>query len=124
MVAEFHEATDTPWYIVPSLPRFDRTQLRANLMLEETFELQQAIFAGNYELIADALADCLYVLIGTAGEHGLADKLPAIFAEVHRSNMSKMGADGKAIKRADGKIMKGPNFTLPNLKPIIDATIS
>jgi predicted HAD superfamily Cof-like phosphohydrolase len=37
------------------------------------------------------------------------------FAEVHRSNMSKLGEDGKPVLREDGKIMKGPNFSPPNL---------
>jgi predicted HAD superfamily Cof-like phosphohydrolase len=69
--------------------------------------------------VADAIADCLYILYGTALEWGLGDKLPVIFDEVHRSNMSKLGADGKPIYREDGKILKGENYTPPQIKDIV-----
>lgn len=41
------------------------------------------------------------------------------FRRVHQSNMSKLGEDGKPIKREDGKILKGPNYKEPNLKDLV-----
>lgn len=67
--------------------------------------------------IADALADLVYVVYGTAVEYGI--NMQPISDEVHRSNMSKLGEDGKAIHRVDGKVLKGPNFTPPDLATII-----
>ena len=59
------------------------------------------------------LADLLYVTIGTAVTFGLP--LEEVFYEVHRSNMSKLGDDGKPIYREDGKVLKGPNYKEPDL---------
>lgn len=67
--------------------------------------------------ILDAVCDSIYTLIGLSNMFGF--NLDAAFYEVHRSNMSKLGPDGKPIKRADGKILKGPNFTPPDLEPYI-----
>jgi hypothetical protein len=33
--------------------------------------------------------------------------------------MSKLGEDGKPIRREDGKVLKGPNFREPNLKDLL-----
>ena len=51
----------------------------------------------------------LYILCGTIIEHGMSDIIEDVFDEI-RSNMSKLGADGKPIYRKDGKVMKGPNY--------------
>jgi predicted HAD superfamily Cof-like phosphohydrolase len=59
------------------------------------------------------LADLLYIVYGTAVTFGLP--LEEVFTEVHRSNMSKLGADGKPLYRADGKVLKGPNYQEPDL---------
>ncbi len=59
------------------------------------------------------LADLMYVVIGTATTFGLP--LEEVFAEVHKSNMSKLGPDGKPIYREDGKVLKGPNYKEPDL---------
>jgi predicted HAD superfamily Cof-like phosphohydrolase len=59
-------------------------------------------------------------LCGTILKHGLQDKIGAIFREIQRSNMSKLGADGKPIYREDGKVLKGENYFRPNIKAIID----
>lgn len=114
-VMDFHEAFNHPYYATPCLPATKRAVLRSNLMLEETMELQKAMFDGDIVEIADAIGDCLYVLIGTAWEHGLALKLGQIVNEIHRSNMSK-----SLDMRSDGKTIKGANYTPPNLKPILD----
>ena len=99
----------------------ERALLRHKLLQEEVGELLDASMSSGGTLVdvADAITDCFYILIGTAIEYGIADKLPALFTEVHESNMSKLGEDGKPIYREDGKVMKGPNYKKPNLKSIV-----
>ena len=94
--------------------------LRFNLMKEENEEYLEAAAAGDLVEIADALGDMLYILCGTIITHGFQDKITAVFNEIQRSNMSKLGADGKPIYREDGKVLKGPNYFKPNLKKIVD----
>ena len=94
--------------------------LRYNLMKEENEEYLEAAAAGDLVEIADALGDMLYILCGTIITHGLQDKITAVFNEIQRSNMSKLGADGKPIYREDGKVLKGPNYFKPNLKKIVE----
>ena len=69
--------------------------------------------------ISDSLVDLAYILFGTGLEHGLQDKFEAMFEEIQRSNMSKLDRNGQPIKRADGKILKGSDFFLPNLQAIL-----
>ncbi|NJB72501.1 putative HAD superfamily Cof-like phosphohydrolase [Saonia flava] len=94
--------------------------LRFNLMDEENKEYLEA--AGNNDLVevADALGDMLYILCGTILEHGMQFKIEEVFNEIQRSNMSKLGADGKPIYREDGKVLKGPNYFKPNIQEILD----
>jgi len=66
---------------------------------------------------ADGLTDILVVTYGAG--HSFGVDLNECFEEVHRSNMSKLGEDGKPIKREDGKVLKGPNYFRPNLKKVI-----
>ena len=47
--------------------------------------------------------------------------LLAAYERVHASNMSKLGEDGKPVRRKDGKIMKGPNYHKPDMTPVVDA---
>ena len=69
--------------------------------------------------MADAIVDCMYILLGTAHEFGIADRLVACFNEVHRSNMSKLDVNGKPVYRADGKVIKGEFYSKPDLASII-----
>lgn len=69
--------------------------------------------------IADALGDLLYVVTGAALVYGI--DLDAVFDEVQLSNMSKLGADGRPVVRADGKILKGPNFFEPDIRGVLDS---
>ncbi|CAM3532179.1 nucleoside triphosphate pyrophosphohydrolase family protein [Flavobacterium psychrophilum] len=94
--------------------------LRYNLMKEENEEYLEAVANNDIVEIADALGDMLYILCGTIIEHGLQDKMEAIFDEIQRSNMSKLGHDGKPIYREDGKVLKGPNYSKPNFKGILN----
>jgi predicted HAD superfamily Cof-like phosphohydrolase len=70
--------------------------------------------------IADALGDQLYILVGTILKHGLQDKIVEVFEEIQRSNMSKLGEDGLPILREDGKILKGPQYSKPDIKSILE----
>jgi predicted HAD superfamily Cof-like phosphohydrolase len=94
--------------------------LRYELMREENEEYLEAANNGDLVEVADALGDMLYILCGTIIEHGMQDKIEAVFNEIQRSNMSKLGADGKPIYREDGKVLKGPNYFKPNIKDILD----
>ena len=75
--------------------------------------------AGSLVDIADALTDLLVVIYGAGHAYGI--NLDECFKEVHRSNMSKLGEDGKPIYREDGKVLKGPNYSKPNLKAVLNA---
>jgi len=93
--------------------------LRFNLMKEENEEYLEAVQNNDEIEIADALGDMLYILCGTILEHGLQHKIEAVFDEIQRSNMSKLGKDGMPIYREDGKVLKGPNYFKPNFEEIL-----
>ena len=94
-------------------------QLRHDLMKEENNEYLEAAKNGDIIEVADALGDQLYILCGTILKHGVQDKISEVFQEIHRSNMSKLGEDGKPIYREDGKVLKGPDYFRPDIKKII-----
>ena len=96
-----------------------KNELRFNLMKEENEEYLEAVENNDIVEIADALGDMLYILCGTILEHGLQHKIEEVFDEIQRSNMSKLGEDGKPIYREDGKVMKGPNYFKPNFSEIL-----
>lgn len=98
----------------------DKNRLRFNLMDEENKEYFEAAQSNNVIEVADALGDMLYILCGTILEHGMQYKIEEVFEEIQRSNMSKLGSDGKPIYRADGKVLKGPNYFKPDIKTILD----
>ena len=97
----------------------DKNLLRYKLMREENEEYLEAAQDGDLVEVADALGDMLYILCGTLLEHGMQDKIDEVFQEIQRSNMSKLGADGKPIYREDGKVMKGPNYFKPDIESIL-----
>lgn len=96
-----------------------KNELRFNLMKEENEEYLEAVQNNDIVEIADALGDMIYILCGTILEHGLQHKIEEVFDEIQRSNMSKLGEDGKPIYREDGKVMKGPNYFKPNFSDIL-----
>ncbi|RDY60920.1 nucleoside triphosphate pyrophosphohydrolase family protein [Flagellimonas nanhaiensis] len=98
----------------------DKIQLRYNLMDEENKEYFEAAQNNDLVEVADALGDMLYILCGTILEHGMQYKIEEVFEEIQRSNMSKLGSDGKPIYREDGKVLKGPNYFKPDIKSIMD----
>lgn len=119
-VKEFHSAFGLG---ISEQPKADLGEtvnmLRFNLMKEENEEYLEAVQNNDLTEIADALGDMLYILCGTIIEHGLQYKIEEVFDEIQRSNMSKLGEDGKPIYREDGKVMKGPNYFKPNFEEIL-----
>ena len=113
MVAEFMSAFDQDVHTKTHMSDKNTQQLRVELIREELEELKEAIADNDIIEVADALTDLLYVVYGAGHAFGL--DLDTCFKEVHRSNMSKLGDDGKPIHREDGKVIKGPNFSEPNL---------
>lgn len=120
-VAEFHEAFGLG---IRQSPRADlgleTILLRYKLMREENEEYLEAASTDDLVEVADALGDMLYILCGTILEHGMQHKIEEVFEEIQRSNMSKLGPDGKPIYREDGKVLKGPDYSKPDIQSILD----
>jgi len=142
---EFHEAVGHPVQTEPRLPRLsveplelaepmlaisaleclaDKAKekggdryLRIGLMAEEMAEYLNAELDSDLVAIADALGDIGVIADGTALAYGIP--LDDVRKEIHRANMSKLGEDGKPILREDGKVLKGPNYTPPDIRAVI-----
>lgn len=97
-----------------------KNMLRFNLMKEENEEYLEAANKGDMPEVADALGDMLYILCGTIIEHGMQYKIEEVFDEIQRSNMSKLGEDGKPVFREDGKVLKGPRYSKPDIRSILE----
>ena len=120
-VKKFHKAFGIGYRKEPIAKLEDsKLKLRFDLMQEENEEYLEAAKNDDLVEVADALGDMLYILCGTIIEHGMQYKIEEVFNEIQRSNMSKLGADGKPIYREDGKVMKGPNYFKPNIGEILD----
>lgn len=119
-VQEFHETYGLPVHDDVNLSCEQTKQLRINLLQEELNELKEALANDDPQETLDALIDLQYVLDGAFLSFGMQAVKELAFDEVHRSNMSKLGADGKPIRReGDGKVMKGPNYFAPDLGQFI-----
>lgn len=119
-VQNFHQVFQQTDAEEPTLTDVDTFHLRYRLMEEENMEYVEACIKEDLTGIADALGDQLYILCGTILKHGMQDIIEEVFDEIHRSNMSKLGEDGKPIFREDGKILKGPGYFKPDIKNILD----
>ena len=120
-VAKFHDAFGIESADSPSVDIQDQTiLLRYNLMKEENEEYLEAAQKNDLVEVADALGDMLYRLCGTILSHGMQHKITDVFKEIQRSNMSKLGPDGKPIYREDGKVLKGPNYFKPDIAAILE----
>ena len=119
LVGDFMEAFGQKVELEPTWPDFNTRELRLELIQEELDELSEAVADRDMIEIADALTDLLYVVYGAG--HAFGIELDECFHEVHRSNMSKLGENGRPIHREDGKVMKGPGFFEPDLDSIIGA---
>ena len=122
LVGEFMNTFGQDVHIKPVLPSKKVQKMRVKLIREELKELVEALKEKDIVEVADALTDILYVTYGAGHAFGL--DLDACFAEVQRSNMTKLGADGKPVYRDDGKIIKGPNYSEPNLESVIGVNSS
>lgn len=123
-VQEFHEAFGHGVNEAPRLISVQEINLRKELMIEELVgagELVDSMQKQDLVGVADGLADVLYVVLGTAVAYGI--DIEPIFNEVHASNMSKLGGDGKPILSRGmnldgavaGKVLEGPNFFEPKI---------
>lgn len=119
-VKEFHEIYNLPVLKKIQIPK-DRVNMRLDILTEELNELKEAVENNDIVEVFDALIDIEYLIHGTALEFGLQDYMQDGFNEVHRSNMSKLDLDGNPIYREDGKVLKGPNYSPPNLSSILEA---
>lgn len=138
-VREFMEKFGHPVYDEPTLIEDQLWEaMRLELIREEFCELLDALgyedaansiraiylnpdedYSEKRDIVAaaDALGDLDYVLNGAA--LGMGVPLPEVTKEIHRSNMTKLGPDGKPIYREDGKILKGPGYEKPNLEKVL-----
>lgn len=114
MVHRFHERFGLVHHERPTLPGRDVHRLRTLLIEEELAEFRNAGEAGDVVGVADALADLLYVVYGAAVEYGV--DLGPVFAEIHRSNMSK---DHDRGCRRDGKVLKGRGYEPPRVREVL-----
>ena len=119
LVGDFMEAFGQDVQFEPTWPDFNTRELRLELIQEELDELSDAVADRDMIQIADALTDLLYVVYGAGHAFGL--DLDECFQEVHASNMSKLGPNGRPIHREDGKVMKGPGYFEPDLESILGA---
>lgn len=139
LVSEFHEVYGMPNQVASSnapTVDYERVHLRMSLIKEEFAELCGAVYGAAAEETllqmfptlpdeeirdviesADALGDLIYVIYGMALESGI--DLDRVVAEVHRSNLSKLMPDGSVLRREDGKILKGPDFSEPRISQAI-----
>ena len=123
-VAAFHRATDTPVLDRPQIISTDRMNLRWDLIDEEVnTELVAAMAAKSLPDIADAIANSIYVLVGTALEYGIP--LDRVWAAVQAANMAKVDpATGLVRKRADGKILKPDGWQPPDIAGVLRSRLT
>lgn len=117
LVLQFHRQFDLPVAATPQQPTAEITELRAQLIREEAAEVVAALGETDLAAIAQELADLVYVAYGTALSLGI--DLDVVLAEVHRANMSKLDEHGQPVRRADGKILKGPSFSPPDVAAVL-----
>ena len=118
-VHEWHSKFNAPINDTPDAGAGGRADLRLSLLSEELEELREAVADNDITGVLDALTDLQYVLDGAYLEFGVWKLKEEAFEEVQRSNMSKLGADGKPILREDGKILKGPDYFPPDLSKFL-----
>lgn len=120
-VREFHEKFNIFIQNSPKIPKNSLQLIRKTLIAEEALEVSEAILERqDLDQITKELCDLLYVTYGTILTFGLQDKIEECFDEVHRSNMSKLGKDGKPVYREDGKLLKGDNYSPADIKKILN----
>lgn len=117
-VRECHHAQQLLINEYPTLNVPEQTkELRCGLIEEEAAEFREALAADDIVAVADAIGDLLYVVYGAALTFGIP--VDEVFAEVHRSNMTKLDESGQPVLRSDGKVIKGPDYSPPDLLPVL-----
>ena len=111
MVTDFHQKFKQPDVPISATVLASLSAFWYSLISGEVDEYKRACESDDIPGVAKELADILYAVYGTILEHGLHKKISAVFAEVHRSNMSK--------EYHEYKMIKGSNYTEPNLRGII-----
>lgn len=117
LVRDFHRAFGLDARDIPSEVSPELAAHRGELLAEEAREVGEVSVAGPLDRLAHELADVVYVAYGTALVHGI--DLDAVIAEVHRSNMSKLGPDGQVSRRVDGKVLKGDHYEAPDVAGVL-----
>jgi|TARA_R110002074_G_scaffold271067_3_gene442810 predicted HAD superfamily Cof-like phosphohydrolase len=117
LVGDFMEAMDQEVLAYPTFPEEHTQRLRVDLIEEELDELHLGIDNQDIVEVADALTDLLYVIYGAG--HAFGIDIDECFQEVHQSNMSKLGENGRVIKREDGKVLKPDTYFPPDLKSVL-----
>ncbi len=146
LVREFHLKFGHPVADSIETPPSEVRLLRFKLIMEELLEFGRAIgvsglveisqaefealcksyvsqqfinpaYEPNLVEAADALGDLDYVVQGSNLVFGFPSE--AVLAEIHRANMSKLGADGEPVRDESGKIQKGPNYTPPDVRRVL-----
>ncbi|MHB9858625.1 pyrophosphohydrolase domain-containing protein [Streptomyces sp. YIM S03343] len=117
LVRAFHlafglDARETPTEVSPGLAAH-----RGELLAEEAAEVAEVSVGAPLDRLAHELADVVYVAYGTALVHGI--DLDAVIAEIHRSNMTKLGPDGQVARREDGKVLKGEHYEAPDVRAVL-----
>ena len=97
----------------------DNRTMQRDLIAEESKEFFAAFNSEPYESELKELADLVYVCFQYA--ENMEWDLEEALDRVHKSNMSKLGLDGKPIRRTDGKVLKGPNYQPPILNDLVNA---
>ena len=116
-VKEFMTVMGQEVKATPKIADYGTCTLRLALIQEELDELKEALLENDIVETADAIADILYVVYGTAVAFGIG--IDEVFEEVHSSNMSKLDVDGTAIFDEMGKVMKGPDYFRPNIAQVL-----
>ncbi|MGW2824652.1 pyrophosphohydrolase domain-containing protein [Streptomyces sp. NPDC001443] len=117
LVREFHRAFGLDARSVPTQVSEQLAAHRGELLAEEAAEVAEVSVVGPLDSLAHELADVVYVAYGTALVHGI--DLDAVIAEIHRSNMTKLGPDGQVARRADGKVLKGDHYEAPDVSGVL-----
>ncbi len=116
LVKQFHKASGFDFNGQPTVEIDPKTiEFYHKLLAEESDEYLEAAKKKDLVKIADSLGDMLYVLFGIMVVHGMEDKIDDIFAEIHRSNMTKVSSKGGVDVDDNGKIIKKSHYQKPNL---------
>ncbi|MEU5635117.1 hypothetical protein ACH47C_39720 [Streptomyces rishiriensis] len=117
LVRAFHRAFGLDVRTTPATVSPRLAAQRGELLAEEAAEAVEVSVSGPLDRLAHELADVVYVAYGTALAHGI--DLDAVLAEIHRSNMTKLGPDGRVARRADGKVLKGEHYRAPGVSAVL-----